>query len=84
MFGPPSGLFLREIGQPQNPANRSAADRERRAISDLPTPARCSFRISAAWSPAVMGRPSRLPFCRAWASQPAFVPAGSLFRTRRI
>lgn len=29
----------------------------RRAISELLTPARCSFRISDAWSPAVSGRP---------------------------
>ena len=49
----------------------------RRAISDLLTPARCSFRISAAWIAAVAGRPSRLPFCRAWA-KPARV------RSRRI
>ena len=40
----------------------------RRAISDLLTPARCSFRISAAWTAAVAGRPSRRPFCRACAS----------------
>ena len=49
----------------------------RRAISDLLTPARCSFRISAACRAAVAGRPSRLPFCRAWA-KPARV------RSRRI
>src|SRR5712671_3334393 len=40
----------------------------RRAISALATPARRSFRISAAFSPAVIGRPRRLPFCRACAS----------------
>ena len=39
----------------------------RRAISDLLTPARCSFRISAACTAAVAGRPSRFPFSRAWA-----------------
>jgi len=49
----------------------------RRAISDLLTPARCSLRISAAWTAAVAGRPSRFPFCRAWA-RPARV------RSRRI
>ena len=49
----------------------------RRAISDLLMPARCSFRISAAWTAAVAGRPSRFPFCRAWA-KPARV------RSRRI
>lgn len=37
----------------------------RRAISDLLLPARCSFRIAGAWSPAVIGRPSRFPFSRA-------------------
>ena len=37
----------------------------RRAISDLLTPARCSFRISAACMAAVAGRPSRFPFARA-------------------
>jgi hypothetical protein len=36
----------------------------RRAISDLLTPARCSFRISAACTAAVAGRPSRFPFSR--------------------
>ena len=36
----------------------------RRAISDLLTPARCSFRISAACTAAVAGRPSRFPFAR--------------------
>lgn len=36
----------------------------RRAIADLLIPARCSFRISAAWIPAVIGRP-RLPFWQA-------------------
>ena len=49
----------------------------RRAISDLLTPARCSFRISAACTAAVAGRPSRFPFSRAWA-KPARV------RSRRI
>jgi hypothetical protein len=37
----------------------------RRAISDLLTPARYSFRTSAACRLAVIGRPSRLPLCRA-------------------
>ncbi|MGD0181822.1 MAG: beta-galactosidase [Terriglobales bacterium] len=39
----------------------------RRAISALLTPARWSFRTWLAWTPAVMGRPSRLPLCRACA-----------------
>ena len=49
----------------QNSANRGTADLQRRAISDLLTPARCSFRISAACVAAVAGRPSRFPFSRA-------------------
>src|SRR5262245_59193316 len=57
----------------------------RRAISDLLTPARCSFRISAACAAAVAGRPSRFPFSRAHApTQRAFVPAESLVRTQQI
>jgi hypothetical protein len=34
----------------------------RRAISDLLTPARCSFRISTECKAAVAGRPNLLPF----------------------
>src|ERR1039457_1743771 len=49
----------------------------RRAISALLMPARCSFRTCSAWNPAVMGRPNFLPFCRAWAR-----PART--RSRRI
>jgi len=49
----------------------------RRAIADLLTSARCSFRISAACMAAVAGRPSRFPFSRACAN-PARV------RSRRI
>ena len=49
----------------------------RRAISDLLTPARCSFRISAACMAAVTGRPSRFPFSRACARPPRV-------RSRRI
>lgn len=45
-------------------------------------PARCSFRISAAWSPAVIGRPTLLPFIRAWAP-PESVPARSPVRSWR-
>lgn len=51
--------------------------RTRRAISDLLTRARCSFWIPAVCRTAVVGRPSRLLFCRAWA-RPARV------RSRRI
>src|SRR5450759_2790553 len=39
-----------------------------RAISALLMSARCSARTSSAWSPAVMGRPSLLPFRRAMAA----------------
>jgi DNA-binding CsgD family transcriptional regulator len=49
----------------------------RRAISALLTPARCSFNTWLAWSAAVCGRPKRFPFSRAWAR-----PART--RSRRI
>ena len=52
----------------------------RRAISDLLIPARCSFRISAAWIAAVAGRPSLLPFCRAWV-KPARVRSPRISRS---
>src|SRR4029434_74498 len=52
----------------------------RRAISDLLTPARCSFRISAACTAAVAGRPSRFPVSRAWA-RPARVRSRSISRS---
>ena len=52
--------------------------RTRRAISDLLTPARWSFRISAAWTAAVAFRSAVHPLI-----QPAFVPAESPARTRR-
>ena len=43
-------------------------------------PARCSFRIRSAWIAAVSGRPSRLPFCRAWA-KPARVRSPRISRS---
>jgi transposase len=52
----------------------------RRAISDLLTPARCSFRISAVCRAAVAGRPNLLPFSRAWA-RPARVRSRSISRS---
>src|SRR5215831_1017538 len=44
-------------------------------------PARCSFRISAAWSPAVIGRPSLWPLARAWA-RPARVRSCKTSRSK--
>ena len=58
-------LFLWEIGQAKIRRTEVRPMFRRRAISDLLTPARCSFRISAAWTAAVAGRPSRWPFSRA-------------------
>src|SRR5581483_12012275 len=52
----------------------------RRAISDLLTPARWSFPISAACAAAVAGRPRRLPFWRAWA-RPARVRSPKISRS---
>ena len=49
-------------------------------MSDLLMPVRCSFRISAARSPAVIGRPSRFPFCRACA-RPARVRSRKISRS---
>src|ERR1035437_1162647 len=53
----------------------------RREISDLLRPAKCSLRIWLAWSPAVKGRPRRLPFCRGWA-RPARTRAPRISRSK--
>src|ERR1700677_2607104 len=58
-------LFLLEIGQARIRRAEVRPICNRRAISALLTPVRYSFRTWPAWSPAVMGRPSVLPFCRA-------------------
>lgn len=58
-------LFLSEIGQPRSRRTEVRPIRSRRAISDLLTPARWRFRISAVCTAAVAGRPSRFPFSRA-------------------
>src|SRR5262249_23109222 len=75
--GKRADLLLTEIGQPKMRRTEVRPIFSRRAISDLLTPARCSFRISAAWTAAVAGRPSRFPFALACA-RPARV------RSRRI
>src|SRR5476649_2312035 len=64
-----SGLtyFFQEIGHARIRRTEVRPICKRRAISALLTPARYSFRALSAWSPAVMGRTSVLPFCRAWA-----------------
>ena len=58
-------LFLLEIGQAKIRRTDVRPIFNRRAISDLLMPARCSFRISAACTAAVAGRPNRFPFSRA-------------------
>src|ERR1700693_3436254 len=52
--------------------------RSGRAISALLMPARCSTRTSVASVAAVIGRPRRLPFWRAWA-RPARVRSLRIF-----
>jgi len=53
----------------------------RRAISDLLTPARCSFSMSAACTAAVAGRPNRFPFACACA-KPALVRSCKTSRSK--
>jgi hypothetical protein len=60
-------LFLPEIGQARIRRTEVRPMFRRRAISDLLTPARRSFLISAVCTAAVAGRPSRFPFSRALA-----------------
>ena len=52
-------VFLLAIGQARMRRTDVRPMFNRRAISALGTPARCSFRISATCSPAVIGRPNR-------------------------
>ena len=70
------GQRPREIGQAKTRRTEVRPIFKQRAISDLLTPARWSFLISAAWTAAVAGRPRRFPFCRAWA-RPARVRSRS-------
>lgn len=59
------GVAYGEIGQPKTRRTEVRPISSLRAISDLLTPVRCSFRISAACMAPVAGRPSRFPFSRA-------------------
>ena len=72
-----AGLFPAEIGHAKMWRTEVRPICNRRAISALLMPARCSTLTSSAFVAAVMGGPNLLSFCRAWAK-----PART--RSRRI